>query len=98
MNKHKDYVYSITVHSDDLAVINCLRALSQFSQKTGNNRIPWGGTKDADWMRDGNHVTFHFTYPEYREGFKSEVERLLPKGCCSFTKESDNDPARKVRK
>ena len=52
MSDHKDYKFSITVHSEDLAVVNCLRSLSQYSQKTSNNRIPWGGTKDADWKND----------------------------------------------
>lgn len=97
MSEHKDYRYSITVHSDDLAVVNCLRSLSQYSQKTGNNRIPWGGTKDSDWERDKNNVTFRFTSPDYREGFKSEVSRLLPENSCSITEESDNNPAQKVR-
>jgi len=65
---HAAYKYSITVKSDDLAVVNCLRSLSQYSQKSGNNRIPWGGTKDKDWERDSHSVTFHFTKPEYRLG------------------------------
>ena len=45
MGQHSRYCFSVTIHSDDLAVVNCLRALSQFGQATGNNRIPWGGTK-----------------------------------------------------
>jgi hypothetical protein len=98
MGDHKNYKFSITVHSDDLAVINCLRALSQYSQKTGNNRIPWGGTKDSDWENDNHHVNFRFTCTEYREGFKSEVRRLLPTNSCEFTGESNNDPAHKVSK
>lgn len=98
MIEHRDYKFSITVHSEDLAIINCLRALSQFSQKNGNNRIPWGGTKDTDWKQDNQQVTFRFTSNYYREGFKSEVLRLLPKGSCSFIKENDNDPAQKVSK
>lgn len=98
MSDHKDYKFSITVHSDDLAVVNCLRSLSQFSKKTGNNRIPWGGTKDSDWESENHHVTFRFTSSDYREGFKSEVRRLLPNNCCTFTEESDSNPAHKVSK
>jgi len=96
LNDHKHYKFSITVNSDDLAAVNCLRSLSQYSQKTGNNRIPWGGTKDTDWKNDGHHVTFRFTSPEYREGFKSEVSRLLPSNCYTFTEESNCNPAHKV--
>lgn len=93
MSGHENYRFSVSVFSDDLAVINCLRALSQFSQETGNNRIPWGGTKDSDWERDKHHVTFRFTCREYREGFRSEVRRLLPPNLCDFVRENDNDPA-----
>ena len=90
---HAAYKYSITVTSDDLAVVNCLRSLSQYSQQSGNNRIPWGGTKDQDWKRDGHSVTFRFTTPEYRLGFVAEARRLLPVSLWSVVRERDNDPA-----
>jgi hypothetical protein len=97
MTSHIDYKYSITISTDDLAVVNCLRSLSQFSQKTGNNRIPWGGTKDKDWIRDNHRVKFHFSNPRYRDGFISEVERLLPRHLWNETSRSDNDPAVRMR-
>ncbi len=37
MMTHSDYKYSITVNTDDLPVVGCLRALSKFSQKTGEH-------------------------------------------------------------
>ena len=91
---HAAYKFSITIKSDDLAVVNCLRSLSQFSQQSGNNRIPWGGTKDLDWKRDDHMVTFHFTTPQYRLGFVAEARRLLPEKLWSVVRESDRDPAR----
>lgn len=90
---HADYKYSITIKSDDLALVNCLRSLSQYSQQSGNNRIPWGGTKDQDWKRDGYSVTFRFTTPEYRLGFVTEARRLLSASLWSVVRENDNDPA-----
>jgi hypothetical protein len=69
MTTHADHRFSVTVFTNDLAVVNCLRSLSKFSQKTGNNNIPWGGTKDKDWRRNNNKVTFYFSSPEYRNGF-----------------------------
>jgi hypothetical protein len=92
MTKREDYKFSVTIHTDDLAVVNCLRALSQYSQKTENNRIPWGGTKDRDWKQDGHTVTFRFSQPSYREGFIKEIERLLPRTLLVERKRSDNDP------
>ena len=93
MTTHADHKFSITISSDDLAVVNCLRSLSKFSQKTGNNNIPWGGTKDRDWERDGHKVTFHFSSREYREGFLSVVELLLPRHLWREIDRSDNNPA-----
>lgn len=90
---HADYKFSIIIKSDDLAVVNCLRSLSQFSQQRGNNRIPWGGTKDQDWERDSHMVTFRFTSPEYRSGFVAEIRRLLPEALWSVVREDNNDPA-----
>jgi len=97
MGEHHKYKYSITIQTDDLAVVNCLRALSQYSQKTGNNRITWGHTKDSDWIRDNKCVTFRFTSPEYRAGFLSEMERLLPNGLWTEYTRNDNDPARPAK-
>jgi hypothetical protein len=95
MTNHEDYKFSITIHTDDLAVVGCLRALAQYSQKRGNNRIPWGNTKDKDWRGAGNCVTFRFTSPEFRQGFVAEITRLLPDGVWLERGRSDNDPARK---
>jgi len=93
MTTHKDHRFSITIQTDDLAVVNCLRSLSKFSQKTGNNNIPWGGTKDKNWERDNHQVTFRFSSNAYRNGFVDEINRLLPKSLWHETGRSDNDPA-----
>ncbi len=97
MTTHVDHKFSITMFSDDLAVVNCLRSLSKFSQKTGNNNIPYGGTKDKDWKRDDHNVTFHFSSQEYRESFVSVVERLLPLPLWKEISRSDNNPAVPVK-
>jgi hypothetical protein len=96
MSQHDEYKYSITIYTADLAVVNCLRALSKYSQKTGNNNIPWGGTKDKDWKRDRNTVTFRFSESKYRNGFVSEIKRLLPDGLWKEVRRSDSDPATPV--
>ena len=93
MGQHADYKYSITIKTNDLAIVNCLRSLSQYSQKTGNNRITWGNTKESDWKRDNNKVTFRFTSPEYREFFQKEINRLLPNELWVEFARNDTDPA-----
>ena len=74
-------------------MVNCLRALSKFSQRTGNNNIPWGGTKDRDWKAASYQVTFRFSKAEYRQLFQNEVERLLPNELVELVGVDDDDPA-----
>ena len=97
MGQHEKYRFSITFHTDDLAIVNCLRALSQYSQKTGNNRITWGNTKNTDWQRDNHNVTFRFTSPEYRKSFLAELNRLLPIDLWQEHSRSDNDLAKPAK-
>lgn len=90
---HADYHYSVTLHADDRAVVNCLRALSQISQQQGNVRIPWGGTTDAALELARHTVTFRFTSPAYRQGLIDVAERVLRPGLWREVSRSDSDPA-----
>lgn len=92
---HADHKFSITIRSDDLAVVYCLRALAEYSQKTGQTKIAWGNTTNKDWKRDGHRVTFHFSDPNYRNGLVSEAKRLLPQDKWEVDGTNDNDPAKK---
>jgi hypothetical protein len=97
-NQHKDYKFSVTIHTEDLPVLYCLRGLTMHCQATGNARIPWGGTKRSDWQRDAHRVTFHFSSKFYREHFLREAERLFPSSIWQKICESDTDPATKQSK
>ena len=77
-------------------MVNCLRALSQYNQETGNNRITWGNTEDSDWKRD-KRMTVRSISPEYREGFLSEVRRLLLNSLWTEYVQSDKDPVRPAK-
>ena len=90
MTRHSEYHYSVTIKTDDEGIVSCLRALSQYTQLTGNKRIPWGGTGKSNWVRDGRCVTFFFSEPEYRRIFIKEISRLLPKALLEKIKEDDN--------
>jgi len=93
MSKHHLFHYSVTVASDDLAVVGCLRSLSQHCNSEINPRIPWGGTKEADWRRDGRQVTFHFSSVSNRLEFLRQVDRLLPQSLWKIVRQRDDDPA-----
>ena len=81
MTSHEDYHFSITIKTDDIYVVACLRALSKYSQRTGNNQIPWGGTKDANWRDAGKRVTLRFTSHHYRDFFVKQIERAARPAC-----------------
>jgi hypothetical protein len=93
MGQHSAFHFSVTVHTVDLAVVYCLRAISDYSQDTGNSRITWGGTKDEDWRAAGQRITVRFSRPEYRDKFVSTASRLLPADSWREDGRSDRDPA-----
>jgi len=91
---HNEYHYSVTVHTDALALRGCLRALIQHAQSSGNSRIPWGGTKREDWPRLNHHATFHFSNAFYRKEFLRHSQPLLPQDLWRVTAQRDDDPAK----
>ncbi len=94
MDTHRLFRFSLTCRTEDLAVVYCLRAIAEYSQKEINPRIAWGGTKDADWRRDQQCITFHFSSPENRERFVQTAQRTLARGSWNEVVRSDDDPAK----
>ncbi|MEN9661756.1 MAG: hypothetical protein RL324_705 [Verrucomicrobiota bacterium] len=90
---HKEFHFSVTIHTDDKFLLGCLRALSQEAQSEINVRIPWGGTKASDWIRRNHRATFRFTSAAKRELFLREAQRLLPQELWKVTGTNDDDPA-----
>jgi hypothetical protein len=88
-----DHKHSVTYHTNDLSIVFCLRALSKYAQKLGNQQIAWGGTKKKDWLASGKRVTLRFSCAAYRTGFNHDVARLLPPLLVQKVAESDSDPA-----
>lgn len=89
---HAKYRYSATLHTDDAAVLHCLRALCQRSAGGQFPQIGWGGTTQAQWKANGGRFVVRFTATEKREEFFSDAKRLL-EGHWSEVARSDNDPA-----
>jgi hypothetical protein len=94
---HEKFHYSVTCHTDDQAVLFCLRALCQFAEQAPMAQIGWGGTKTTAWKKNSHQFTVRFTAPQYRNVFIAEAERLLS-GRWSVVSYSDSDPASPQRK
>ena len=90
MTKHAYHRFSATLSTRNLALIGCLRALADFSQRN----ISRESTEEKDWRASGQKVTFGFSRALDRDLFKNEVRRLLPANLVRFEGESDNDPGR----
>ncbi|MBU1340428.1 MAG: hypothetical protein KKE44_04580 [Proteobacteria bacterium] len=95
---YKSYRFSVTCHTNDLAVVHCLRALCQHSEVANYKQIGWGGTGEGDWRKAGNKITLRLTKPAYRDEFEKTAHRLLPKNSWEVVKRNDNDPAQRRRK
>lgn len=89
---HAKYHYSITCHTDDKAVMYCLRSLTHFSEHSSQKNIGWGGTTDDAWEHAGHQITLRFTSPIYRDVFRKKATELLG-GRWKEVRASDNDPA-----
>jgi hypothetical protein len=89
--------YSVTVHTDDLAVVHCLRALCEFAEGGVKGQIGWGGTKRSEWEKAGNKITLRFSSPAFRTTFVEQAKRLLPVSSWREIARNDNDPAHRQR-
>lgn len=96
MTQYEEYHFSVTLHTDDVWVLACLRGLSFHAQATGNRSIPWGGTKEKMWNSNSHQATFRFTSEVYRSNFIAEAKRLLS-GRWTQVNVNDFDPARPRR-
>jgi hypothetical protein len=60
--------FSITLQTNDLAVVHCLRSLCEYAEEVVKTQIGWGGTKRGDWENAGNKITLRFSDPRFRGG------------------------------
>jgi len=100
-NTHLRFRYSVECHTDDLAVLYCLRALSRWAERgpklgRGGREIGYGGTKDKEWEASNHRATFRFTNPTFRQQFIDKALELLPDKWRQGDS-SDDNPAVKQR-
>jgi hypothetical protein len=90
MTKDVDHRFSATLSTRDLALVTCLRALADFSQRNLSRE----STEERDWRAAGQKVTFGFSRALDRDLFLNEVRRLLPANLVRFDAKSDNGLAK----
>ena len=95
MTQHarEDFRFSITVHTDDLALLQCLRALCHYCESSSHKATGTAAAKQADWDGHGHRVTFRFSTHGCRAMFVDQIERLLPREMWKIAAQNDHDPA-----
>jgi hypothetical protein len=89
--------FSITLQTNDLAIVHCLRALCEHNLKGCRGNIGWGGTGEGAWRSNANQIKLRFTDPSERDSFLKDAKRLLPTGSFVVLATSPNDPAHRQR-
>jgi hypothetical protein len=85
------YRYSLTVETQDDAVLFCLRALWQFAERHPSVPSELERSATGEWRRGEGRVKFHFSNPYNRGDFLGEATRLLA-GKWTRLGTSDDDP------
>jgi hypothetical protein len=89
--------YSVTVRTNEEAVLHMLRGLSQHCESGRYKQLAWGGSTAASWRLNEGRVTFRFSAPADRKLFLREASRLLSAGTWTLEGTNDNDPASRQR-
>jgi hypothetical protein len=84
------YRYSITVETQDDAVLFCLRALWQYAERHPLAPTTQTMATTGEWRLGEGQITFRFSNPYNRGDFLGEATRLLA-GKWTRIAESDND-------
>ena len=98
MPDYTAYRYSVTIYTEDLAVVHCLRGLAQYTQASGSRQTAWENTGEREWRAANCMVTFHFTEPSYRDDFLESARRILQTNTWNEASQSDHDPAQPSRR
>lgn len=93
---HAQYHFSITVHTVDVAVLHCLRALCQHWAGGPYPQMGWGGSDQVTWKVNNNNVVLRFASDTGRASFLKDAQRLLA-GYWSEVSRKDDDPASQRR-
>ena len=96
MSQHIHFKFSITVHSDDLALIASMRGLAWFCQDEMNRQISVDGAKQEDWSRDNHEVKFYFTSKDNRQNFINVAINLFRQAWKIKNLSDDNPPTPQV--
>ncbi len=91
-SNHADRHFSITIFTEDEAVLHMLRGLSYYSESAPYPQIASGGTGKGNWKK-GHKATFRFSSPDCRSNFQADATRLLPALTWILVGTDDNDPA-----
>ena len=68
--------YSITCHTNDLAVFHCLRALCDYAEPSVQSSPQ--KSHETQWRNSGNRITLWFAHSSCLDKFETAAQRILP--------------------
>ncbi len=89
----EEFRFSLTVRTDDLALVHCLRALCHYCEASSHKAAGTAGAKQSDWDDGGHRVVFRFSTHGCRTMFHEQLERLFPRDLWKIVAQNDHDPA-----
>lgn len=75
--EHSKFRYSVTVETQDRAVLFCLRGLYECVELNPASDIPLADADVDAWTSSDGRITFRFSDPRYRSAFLGDATRLL---------------------
>ena len=75
MSRHENFKFSVTIHSDDFALVGPMSAFAWLCQP--ENKRPVAIATEEEWKRNEHQVSFYFTDDGYRQTFIDEAKRLF---------------------
>ena len=88
---HEEFRFSVTLHTDDLALLHCLRALCHYCESSAHKATGTAGAKQSDWDEHGHRVVLRFSTHGCRTMFVDQVERLVSRDLWKLVAQSDHD-------
>lgn len=88
----EEFRFSLTVRTDDLALLQCLRALCHYCEASSHKAAGTAGASQSAWDDNGHRALFRFSTHGCRTMFLEQIERLLPREMWKVVAQNDHEP------
>jgi hypothetical protein len=91
MSRYDNFKFSVTIHSDDITVIESLSAFAWLCEPHNKRQIAIA--TENEWKRNEHQVSFYFSADGHRQTFIDEAKQLFQPSW-KVTDQQDENPPR----